>query len=84
MDCVQTGFGGTRGGAGASARPPDDDGEWTVAIKHLCIGEINVLLSYSGGGTTASGSSFEKIDNVHLRLHVKRYADKTWSVAVGC
>jgi hypothetical protein len=53
--------------------------EKSIAIKHVCLGEINILLSYSGGGGSRDGS-FEKIDCAHLRLHVKRYADQTWCV----
>jgi hypothetical protein len=55
--------------------------EKSIAIKHVCLGEINILLSYSGGGGSRDGS-FEKIDCAHLRLHVKRYADQTWCVVV--
>eukprot|EP00611_Tribonema_gayanum_P002878 TRINITY_DN121_c4_g1_i1.p2 TRINITY_DN121_c4_g1~~TRINITY_DN121_c4_g1_i1.p2 ORF type:complete len:485 (-),score=231.06 TRINITY_DN121_c4_g1_i1:464-1918(-) len=77
-DAMSVTGGASQMGNGGGGRR-DDDSEWTVAIKHLCIGEINVLLSYSGGGTNASGGSYEKIENVHLRLHVKRYADKTWT-----
>jgi hypothetical protein len=57
----------------------EENPEWAVAIKHLCLGELNILFSYGGGGTSSTGGSFEKIDNWHVRLHVLRYSDKTWT-----
>ncbi|CAM9819644.1 unnamed protein product, partial [Phaeothamnion confervicola] len=46
-----------------------------LAIKHIRLGEINVLASYEG----QLWMNLESFKDVHLKIHPLVYTNKTWT-----